>query len=119
MAQPAQAKLEFVEEFLSLSRHAIAAAVRPEVDADKAEALALKITQSFLGVWGGCSLYLPKAEYLHRLQRNRAIAREFTGGEECAARLARQYGVSSIYVYRICREQRARQRLEIAHIQSH
>ena len=39
MAQP-QAKLEFVEEFLSLSRHAIAEAISPEVDADKAEALA-------------------------------------------------------------------------------
>ncbi|MBP8284148.1 MAG: hypothetical protein KAX46_09600 [Chromatiaceae bacterium] len=106
MAQPALAKLEFVEELLSLSRHAIAAAVQPEVDADKAEALAQRITESFLSVWGGCSLYLPKAEYLERLRRDRAIARDFTGGEECAARLARKYGVSSIYVYRICREQR-------------
>ena len=112
MAQPAQAKLEFVEELLNLSRHAIAAAVKPEVDADKAEALAQRMTESFLSVWGGCSLYLPKAEYVQRLRRDRAIAREFTGGEECAARLARQYGVSTIYVYRICREQRARQHLE-------
>ena len=112
MAQPALAKLEFVEELLSLSRHAIAAAIQPEVEADKAEALAQRITESFLSVWGGCSLYLPKAEYVQRLRRDRAIAREFTGGEECAARLARQYRVSSIHVYRIAQEQRARQRLE-------
>ena len=112
MAQPAPAKVEFFEEFLSLSRHAIAAAVQPEVDADKAEALAQRITESFLSVWGGCSVYLPKAEYVQRLRRDRAIFQAFTGGEECAARLARQYGLSTIYVYRICREQRARQHLE-------
>ena len=106
MAQPALAKLEFVEELLSLSRHAIAAAVQPEVEADKAEALAERITESFLSVWGGCSLYLPKAEYVQRLRRDRDIAAEFTGGEECAARLARKHGVSSIYIYRIAKEQR-------------
>lgn len=109
MAQP-QAKLEFVEEFLSLSRHAIAAAVRPEVAEDKAEDLAQRITESFLSIWGGFSIYLPKAEYLERLRRNRAIAAEFTGGDEAAARLAKKYGVSSIHVYRICREQRAQRK---------
>ena len=112
MAQPAQAKLEFVEELLSLSRHAIAAAVQPEVDADKAEALAQRITESFLSVWGGCGIYLPKAEYLERLRRNRKIYEEFAGGDECAARLAKKYGVSSIHIYRIAKEQRARQHLE-------
>ncbi len=113
MAQP-QAKLEFVEEFLSLSRHAIAEAISPEVDADKAEALAQRITESFLSIWGGFSIYLPKAEYLERLRRNRAIAAEFTGGDECAARLAKKYGVTSIHVYRICAQQRAQRREAIA-----
>ena len=114
MAQPALAKLEFVEELLSLSRHAIAAAVRPEVDAGTAEALAERITESFLSVWGGCSLYLPKAEYLERLRRDRAIAAEFAGGEAEAIRLAKKHGVSSIYVYRICAQQRAQRRGAIA-----
>lgn len=111
---PPQAKLEFVEEFLSLSRHAIAAVVRPEVDEDKADALALRITQSFLEIWGGFSVYLPKAESLQRLQRNRAIASEFCGGEADAIRLAKKYGVSSIHVYRICAQQRAQRREAIA-----
>lgn len=114
MAQPAPAKLEFVEELLNLSRHAIAATVRPEVDADKAEALAQRMTESFLSVWGGCSLYLPKAESLQRLQRNRAIASEFCGGEADAIRLAKKYGVTSIHVYRICAQQRAQRREAIA-----
>lgn len=109
MAQP-QAKLEFVEEFLSLSRIAIAEAAQPELGADKAEALALRITESFLAIWGGFSIYLPKGEYLQRLRRNKAIAAEFTGGDEAAARLAKKYGVSSIHVYRICREQRAQRK---------
>lgn len=114
MAEPTQAKLEFVEEFLSLSRHAIAAAVRPEVDATKAEALAQRITQSFLDVWGGTQLYMPRAAQMERLRRNRAIAAEFTGGDECAARLAKKYGVTSIHVYRICAQQRAQRRESIA-----
>ena len=80
MPHPAPAKLEFVEELLSLSRHAIAAAVQPEAEADKANALAERITESFLSVWGGCSVYLPRAEYVQRFRRDRAIAAEFTGG---------------------------------------
>ena len=111
---PPQAKLEFVEEFMSLSRHAIAEAISPEVDATKAEILAQRITESFLSVWGGFSLYLPKAEYLERLRRNRAIAAEFTGGDEAAARLAKKYGVTSTHVYRICAQQRAQRREAIA-----
>lgn len=109
MAQP-QAKLEFVEEFLSLSRHAIAEAARPELGADKAEALALRITESFLAIWGGFAIYLPRAEHLQRLRRDRAIAQEFTGGAESAARLAKKYGVSSVHIYRICQDQRAQRK---------
>ena len=112
MAQLAQSKLDFVEEFLSLSRHAIASAVRPEVDAAKAEALALKITEGFLSVWGGSSLYLPQANYLAKLRRDREIYRRFTGGELEANQLAREFGVSVNHVYRICREERARNRRE-------
>lgn len=52
MAQLAQAKLEFIEEFIGLSRLAIAEAVRPEVDADKADDLAERITTAFLAIWG-------------------------------------------------------------------
>ncbi len=103
-------RLEFLEEFMSLSRLAIAETVRPEVDANMAEALAQRITGSFLALWGGTQVYLPRADYIERLRRDRAIAREFTGGEAEAIRLAKQYNVSTIHVYRICRAQRAQRK---------
>ena len=51
----AQSRLGFFEEFMAMSRKAIAEAVRPEVDAHQADAQAGRITESFwlCYVWCG------------------------------------------------------------------
>ena len=103
----AQSRLEFFEELMAMSRKAIAEAVRPEVDAHQADAQAVRITESFSEPMGGCEIYVPRAEYLQRLRRDREIAQQFTGVEECAVRLVREYGVSTVHVCRIAKQQRA------------
>ena len=111
MAQPAQSKLEFFEQFIETSRHVIREAM-PEMAPTQADDLASRIMAAFIGAWGGAQIYIPRGSYLAKLRRDREIFQRFAGGEMEANKLALEFGVSMNHVYRICREQRAQRRRE-------
>lgn len=113
MAQPAQSKLEFFEQFIETSRHVIREAM-PEMAPTQADDLASRIMAAFIGAWGGAQIYIPRGSYLAKLRRDREIFQRFAGGEMEANKLAIEFGVSVNQVYRSCREQRAQRREAIA-----
>jgi len=79
MAQPAQSKLEFFEQFISTSRHVIREAM-PEMAPTQADDLASRIMAAFIGAWGGAQIYIPRASYLAKLRRDLAESNGLNGG---------------------------------------
>lgn len=101
-------RLDFIEEFLELTHLAIEEAAHGLSEAAKTR-LANRITEGFLDLWGGTSVYLPKLDSLHRARRDREIARTFDGtvdGVNGIKALASRHGLSTIHVYRLISQHR-------------
>jgi len=107
-------KAEMIDELLNLARDTIAGELAGQVTAEQAERMAETMVEKFLETWGGISVYLPRPDALRRMRRNREIAQNFHGTDAGAIRLAREHGLTTISVYRICAQQRAQRREAIA-----
>jgi len=75
-----------------------------ERDADYAGYL---VARRLAETLGGATLYMPKADALERHDRDVEIWRAFSGRNH--VELARQHGVTTIHIYRIIRQMRARE----------
>lgn len=72
------------------------------MDAQLAAYVGRRIMRKIVEVSGGCALYIPKATWQQRTERNQALVREFTGTNH--RDLARKYGISVAHVYRVLAE---------------
>lgn len=93
---------EFLEEFAVVSVSVLERAM-PELGESVRLRLAELLVSAFIREWGGCALYVPKANHLARHRRNRAIVRDFDHTLAGANALAKQHGLSLQAVYRIVR----------------
>lgn len=91
---------EFVEEFAAVSEDVLAKAM-PDVVASVRRRLAERLVTAFLAEWGGCSVYIPRADALARHRRNRAILRDYDGTLASVNALAREHRLSAQQIYRI------------------
>ncbi len=115
MAQPPVAKRgEFrskgPELLIDLSDHVAAALVElAQIDQTAASQLGREIAERMAAVWGGQNIYFPQGMSMRLAQRDRQIYSEFTGANH--SDLARKYGVSIQWIYKIVkavhREERA------------
>lgn len=97
---PPMTNLEFLEEFAAVSVTVLEEAL-PGVVASVRHRLAERLVSAFIREWGGCSIYIPRADHLARHRRNRAIVRDFDHTLAGANALARQHGLSLQAIYRI------------------
>ncbi|MGE4496323.1 MAG: Mor transcription activator family protein [Deferribacterales bacterium] len=59
-------------------------------------------------VFGGLEIYIPKMDYLKRLERNRAIVDAYDGTQASIALLAKEYQLSSNQIRVILRGRKTR-----------
>lgn len=82
---------------------------------DKIDTITQALLDTLIKEWGGMSLYIPKSDYLDRIDRNQAIFEAYDGTPESISRLSRKYKLTNIYVYRIIERMRKhKQRIEKA-----
>jgi Mor family transcriptional regulator len=91
---------EFLDEFASVSVTVLEQAM-PELGESVRMRLAERLVSAFIREWGGCALYVPKADHLARHRRNRAIVRDFDHTLAGANDLAKKHGLSLQAIYRI------------------
>ncbi len=91
---------EFIAEFCTVSESVLGQAM-PELGDSVRLRLAERLVSAFIREWGGCALYVPKADHLARHRRNRAIVRDHDGTLASANRLAREHHITLQQVYRI------------------
>ncbi|MCM2494578.1 Mor transcription activator family protein [Burkholderia glumae] len=69
------------------------------IDTDQAEQIGREIADRMAGHWGGQNIYFPMGVSYRLSQRDRQIFEEFRGDNQ--AELARKFGVSLQWVYKI------------------
>ncbi len=88
------------ELLVDLAQHAAAALVEmASLDRDKADQLGREIADRMAAHWGGQNIYFPMGLSLKLSQRDQQIYDEFNGTNH--SDLARKYGVSLQWIYRI------------------
>ena len=78
------------------------------LDADQAAHLGYLIMREIAEIAGGSQIYVPKADSIARHERDLAIWAEYSADRHDD--IARRYGLSSIYLYRLMRTLRAEHR---------
>jgi Mor family transcriptional regulator len=104
MAQPPVKRGEFrskgPELLIDLAEHiADALAEMAPVDQPRAAQIGREIAERMAGVWGGQNIYFPMGMSMRLSQRDRQIYDKFTGANH--SELAREYGVSIQWIYKI------------------
>lgn len=97
---------EFIDEFAAVSMTVLEQAI-PELTESVRMRLAERLVSAFIREWGGCAVYIPRADHLARHRRNRAIVRDFDHTLAKANDLARQHGLSLQEVYRIVKRSKS------------
>lgn len=69
------------------------------VEEPRAAQIGAKIAERMAGVWGGQNIYFPMGLSMRISQRDQEIHAKFTGANHAA--LAREYGVSIQWIYKI------------------
>ncbi|WP_197329555.1 Mor transcription activator family protein [Ralstonia syzygii] len=88
------------ELLVDLAQHAAAALVElGAIDRDKADQLGREIADRMATHWGGQNIYFPMGLSLKLSQRDQRIYDEFNGTNH--SDLARKYGVSLQWIYKI------------------
>lgn len=82
----------------------------PKVDAKARAAMAEQIMLRFCELWAGTTVYIPKNTLAKCDARDRAIFEAYDGKRETVRRLACEYGLTDIHVYRILQKERERRR---------
>lgn len=77
-----------------------------------AKVLGDEIATRFSDEFGGTQQYVPKGRVFRTSTLHRQIWERFTGKPEDVKQLAREFGISTIYVYRILARERERDRAE-------
>ncbi len=88
------------ELLIDLTEHiAVALNELVAMDDSKARHVAKEVTDRMAAHWGGQNLYFPKGMSVKLCRRDRQIYDDFNGSNQ--SDLARKYGVSLVWIYKI------------------